>query len=654
MAAYSTAAPLLSLPVTDGVSITPSGVASTFSAWVELTALASTGMRLANVSVLPGAGALGNFFAVEIGVGPAGSEMAVTEVRGDSGNLPNADFGDVILVAVPADVITAGQRVVARMRQVSTDTTPWIVSLQYWALPIAASSNMPVATVGQVYYPTSGITTSVTAGTSGNFGSAVTISASTDADWMIGNVVCVGPGPNFATWNLQILVDDVVRWTVNSREAWTFIGTAFQGAPWNIVLRPPFLVPSGSKLSVKLRSEFVSQVYGLALGVTKQAVTNCATALPQQWAPEEQIAAIAAPGGFGNYGAWTEWIASTATDILVTGLISTHGNIGGTTIQIGVGGSGDEVSIGECHASYGVGFGGGRFQLPLPSARWVPAGSRVSLRMTISSGGASLGVGLGYLEAATAPDFANWSDDLVQVAYASISMSTHATAWTNGAWVEIDPNVAFARMITAYAWDNPAPVEVCVDIGIGAANSESVVTTVRWASGCGVSSTSFGYMLLPIPARIPSGSRLVARARCSMAGVQTIAFVAHYTAMPVTPPPPEPPEASDYPIVWIRRTPTAISDNKRVFYRLLEPLFSPGVGTANPPGDDPQCALRTSNDGGYTWSSVREAPIGVRGDYSARTRFLQLGSGRRRQFEISGTSRVCIIGANLEADEGDS
>jgi hypothetical protein len=76
-----------------------------------------------------------------------------------------------------------------------------------------------------------------------------------------------------------------------------------------------------------------------------------------------------------------------------------------------------------------------------------------------------------------------------------------------------------------------------------------------------------------------------------------------------------------------------------------------GVGTVSGAGDNPQLRLRTSKDGGHTWSNELWQPIGRQGVYQARAVFRRLGRARDWLFELSLTDPVKanFIGAFMEA-----
>jgi hypothetical protein len=70
-----------------------------------------------------------------------------------------------------------------------------------------------------------------------------------------------------------------------------------------------------------------------------------------------------------------------------------------------------------------------------------------------------------------------------------------------------------------------------------------------------------------------------------------------------------------------------------------------GIGTPETP--NPIIKMRYSDDGGVTWSSWLEAPVGAAGATRTRVKYSKLGSSRNRVFEIefSGANNLTIVGA---------
>jgi hypothetical protein len=95
------------------------------------------------------------------------------------------------------------------------------------------------------------------------------------------------------------------------------------------------------------------------------------------------------------------------------------------------------------------------------------------------------------------------------------------------------------------------------------------------------------------------------------------------------------------PHVWQKAT------RQRVFFAQLQIEFTPGVGLQNGQGSNPQCMLRWSDDGAFSWSTEQWVTIGLAGDTKNRAVWYLLGEARDRVWEASITDPVArdIIGA---------
>ena len=89
------------------------------------------------------------------------------------------------------------------------------------------------------------------------------------------------------------------------------------------------------------------------------------------------------------------------------------------------------------------------------------------------------------------------------------------------------------------------------------------------------------------------------------------------------------------------------ANRQRIFFAQLQIEFTPGVGLQVGQGSNPQCMLRWSDDGGFTWSDEVWTSIGMAGETKNRAIWYLLGEARDRVWEASFTDPVpCdIIGA---------
>ena len=116
-------------------------------------------------------------------------------------------------------------------------------------------------------------------------------------------------------------------------------------------------------------------------------------------------------------------------------------------------------------------------------------------------------------------------------------------------------------------------------------------------------------------------------------------------------------EDAAIPIRWLRRAPNVVNSNFRnTFYR-AELFMQVGTVPQYPnPGWNPVVSLRFSDDGGFTWSNDKAAYAGKSGKYGTRVIWRQLGSGRDRVFEVSGSDPVptALIEFYIRISPGDA
>jgi hypothetical protein len=91
---------------------------------------------------------------------------------------------------------------------------------------------------------------------------------------------------------------------------------------------------------------------------------------------------------------------------------------------------------------------------------------------------------------------------------------------------------------------------------------------------------------------------------------------------------------------WAARTPGLYADGAIATMHALELECELGVGISTGQGSAPTVMLRTSDDGGITWSPERSASIGAMSVTRKRAMWRRNGSFRQRIIEISGADPV--------------
>jgi hypothetical protein len=96
-------------------------------------------------------------------------------------------------------------------------------------------------------------------------------------------------------------------------------------------------------------------------------------------------------------------------------------------------------------------------------------------------------------------------------------------------------------------------------------------------------------------------------------------------------------------------------DQKRLFVSRLQLDIEAGVGITSGQGSDPQWMLRSSKDGGRTYTNLQKwRSAGAIGNYRTRLRWLRLGQARERVFELTCSDPVkrTIIAASGDGYTG--
>ena len=108
------------------------------------------------------------------------------------------------------------------------------------------------------------------------------------------------------------------------------------------------------------------------------------------------------------------------------------------------------------------------------------------------------------------------------------------------------------------------------------------------------------------------------------------------------------------PIPCVRRCKHLTADLKRQYHHDLQIQFQPGVGLQSGQGSDPECLLRWSNNGGFTFGNDHILKLGMAGRYRHRAIKRRLGWARDRVYEVVMTDPVyrVVVSANLNGSAG--
>jgi len=256
------------------------------------------------------------------------------------------------------------------------------------------------------------------------------------------------------------------------------------------------------------------------VGHAENLFTLSTTTIPQTTGGGNITAAASA----NTKGSWGELVASTASRL--SGLFVVIGNGNGTArdfrIDFGIGGSGSEqVLVPDLLYSVASDLAPSTYFLPVR----IPVGSRVSARSQSSTGSSTCniavyGISQGF---SGAPGFGQvtcygipGTDDSGGTEYDPGGSANTKASWTQVVSSTSQPikqmlvvigNIRNNNQVARYQW--------AMDVGVGAALSETIVIPDLWflcdTPSDGRVPAAFG----PFPCDIPAGTRLAVRAQCS-------------------------------------------------------------------------------------------------------------------------------------------
>ncbi len=248
------------------------------------------------------------------------------------------------------------------------------------------------------------------------------------------------------------------------------------------------------------------------------------TTSPQKVVPSNGCTNVTPSGSaFGN-SAWVELIASTSTDIVVTGVAVDPAVDGGEwQVDLGTGAAAAETSLGEVARAQNVNEGrAGTTFVAIKPGVFIATGTRVAFRMRkFGTNTSQWCFAFTYHEAPLTGQATYVSGAAIRAAFGGVSTTPSGSTWGNSAWYEETASTATNIVITGFTstW-------LCIggdgydyewDIGTGGAGSETVKHTIRNAffDTNGICTLSGGMNYTPIwpGVRIASGTRVALRQR---------------------------------------------------------------------------------------------------------------------------------------------
>lgn len=498
----------------NGVSVSPSGTSWVNGSYVQVVASTPAAWLLAGISVTPSSAShgFGANFEVDVAVGGSGSESVIATFAGVI--FGTATPRAVWLPPIAIDAIPAGSRVAVRIRERSTETAAYGVSVQYYAK--TGAGNIPYTS--QPIKTTADGTGSATALTSGSSswadGSYVEVVAST------ATAIAIIGAVQFNVNNGADYEIDIATGGSGSESPIATIrdanGGITDGEPFVMWFPSPISVSASTRIAARMRSsDSFSTSGGVLLMYLEQPLgssvpSSLLTTSVLKVAPGAASPITLTHGTANAYGSWTEVIASAASDMTLAGVTPT--TVGDFDVELGVGSAGNEVSIGVFKFSGGsTGAQTDTALMPIAIGDRIPSGARVAARLR-SDVGENGAIVLNYYDSFSGGNVTTTAlpavlpDDGTR---ATLTPNTSG-AWANSGWVQVSPGLPRRSAIYGLVFDQVVDCELEVDVGTGGAGAESVIATVHAYKSGGIGS---GIAMLPAPVPVTAGSRLAVRGR---------------------------------------------------------------------------------------------------------------------------------------------
>lgn len=238
-------------------------------------------------------------------------------------------------------------------------------------------------------------------------------------------------------------------------------------------------------------------------------------ATPLVWTPAA-AGGISLTSGSSSWapGAWVELFASTAAPIEIAYLRQDDAVFGaGGAVDVGVGAIGAEVVVGSFRFVEALSkLGQWAWPLPVPLA--IASGVRVALRLRRAGTAVSAAFAIGYYANLDATHVTTYAP-LAAPAGAGVPVIPNGVAWGNSAWAELTSGLDHAVSLYGLAVEHATGAECELDIGVGAAGAETVLTTLRMSYGGMSGDDGPNWQSLPAPYPIPATTRVAVRLRKS-------------------------------------------------------------------------------------------------------------------------------------------
>lgn len=533
---YTTSVRKVEPPAANGVSLTPDGTAFTFSAWTEIDSATSADWALAAIAFNPAVSAAIDL-EFEVGVGAAGSEVAVASIAGFLSTEATCANHRLAWTIPIGGRIGSGDRVSVRLRKSGTDTTAWTIALEYFEEPMAGNAVVsPV--VGSLICDNATLPAVTPSSTDAAYSNWVVQAQSSPltTDIVMGAALVGSPGaaePYEISYGHGPTGQEITAY--RQRGYSKNISALGSGGLYYTPCYPALpIIRTGQGYTIRMRKNGTSTASWFL-----QLATYAGAAFPlltteqeNQWYPDapDTLVSLTYSGTPWTNSAYVVMFTTTVETAILAVLLNIDTNVKDIEVDIATGSPGNEVVKTTVRQNFQSLFSGDIQAIPMVLARNIDAGEIISCRVRMSAGG-GVAVGLGYMES---PDFFQ-RVDTVAVCYPAaanaVSVAGNTTAWNSSVYGELVSATASAVYLTHVNYlTTLTGIEVEFDLATGGASSETVIGTFRTFIG---NTSGGGNGQIPIipPIRVATGTRVAVRFRKT--GTSSTGFTFSAGATPV-------------------------------------------------------------------------------------------------------------------------
>jgi hypothetical protein len=228
-----------------GASLTPSGVAWTFSSWFTVVPAAAVAMVFTQLAIQTPTLSAETQFEIEIARGVAGAEIVLTRYR--STGQTGTPSEHTITWPIPTSGIGVGDRVAARIRLSTTQADPWLLTIGYYDIVTFTSDHVTIQPLQILPYGATGALVAMGGSPAWTNGAWTEITAGLTQPALLAGLAL--NGINSTDWVVELGTGAAA----SEVPLVTSHGTGGTESFTSILFPRPYYVPENTRIAVRLR-----------------------------------------------------------------------------------------------------------------------------------------------------------------------------------------------------------------------------------------------------------------------------------------------------------------------------------------------------------------------------------------------------------------